>query len=142
MVSIRQPEQPEHLASKAEQHLEPEQQQDSGLAEPLAVASADPPELAVAAKQAGRIAFAALRAVGPASAVQQRRELAVVARVAELGVAAIAVQQGQGREQQPGAWVQPEQQTTAAPSEQREQREQREKRQPSPQDHGAQTEGE
>ena len=123
MVSIRQPEQPGHLASKAEQHLEPEQQQDSGLAEPLAVAepsvaaSADPPELAVAAKQAGRIAVAA-------SAVQQRRELGVAARVAELGVAAIAVQQGQpgAWEQQPEAWVQREQQTTAAPSEQREQR--------------------
>ena len=83
----------------------------------MVAASADPPELAVVAKQAGRIAFAALRAVGPASAVQQRRELGVVARVAKLAVAAIAVRQGQGREQQPGAVVQQGQQTTAAPSE-------------------------
>lgn len=112
LVSIRQPEQPGHLASKAEQHLEPEQQQDSGLAEPLAVAEpsvaalADPLELAVAAKQAGRIAVAALRAVGPASAVRRLRELGVAARVAELAAVAIAGQHGQEQPglQRPGAW--------------------------------------
>lgn len=110
LVSIRQPEQPGHLASKAEQRLGLEQQQDSELAaqEP-GVASVVASEL-VGSKQA----LEQGRAVGRASAVQQGRELGVAARVAELGVAAIAVQQGQGREQQPGAWVQPEQQTTGA----------------------------
>ena len=60
LVSIRQPEQPGHLASKAEQQLEPEQQQDSelavasGLEEPSAVASAVVPE-PVGSKQAEQI---------------------------------------------------------------------------------------
>ena len=113
LVSIRQPEQPGHLASKAEQQLEPEQQQDSELAEPLAVAepsvvaSADLPERAVAAKQEERIAFAASRAVGLTSAVLRRRGLGAAARVAKLGAVAIAVQQGQEQQpgqQRPGAW--------------------------------------
>ena len=76
----------------------------------MAVASAVVPE-PVGSKQAEQIEqeLEQERAVGLASAVLLRRAVGVAARVAELGVAATAVQQG--REQQPGAWGQQGQQT-------------------------------